>query len=218
MRRVFIAVAALALFGVTAIGVNASSGSSHNARPSVGGSFSDGPYASMSADSGTCGNAWAIDVYNRQFTIKPQNNDGSWTVVETFAKAKFMTLGDGQSGPGQSPDACDGANPGNNGHVLAEGIAGTFKGTFTIIVNSGFSFVGNGGCGTLSDWPQGANNGLTPGDCTTGSWIATHFPGAVYGSDANVTKFNFTYKASVNGTKRTWTNADTGNVGDIYSS
>lgn len=214
MRRIVIAVATLAVFGGTAISVYAS-GSSHNARPSTGGSFVDGPYASMSADSGTCGNAWAIDVYNRQFTIKPQNNDGSWTVIETFSKAKFITLGDGQSGSQQSPDACDpGGNP---AHTLAEGIAGTFKGTFTIIVNTGFSFVGNGGCGTLSDWPQGANNGLQPGDCTTGSWIATHFPGAVYGSDANVTKFNFTYKASVNGFNRTWTNADTGNVGDIYS-
>ncbi len=211
MRRLFIVVAALAVFGASAIGIHARSGSVHQASPGVGGSFVDGPYASMSADSGTCGNAWAEDMYNRQFTIKPQNNDGTWTVVESFQKARFITLGDGQAGVGQSPGGCDT----NNGGVLSEGIPGTFKGSFTIVVNPGFSFVGNGGCGTLSDWPQGANNGLQPGDCTTGSWIATHFPGATYESDANVTKFNIQYKATVNGNKRSWTNADTGNIGDI---
>lgn len=216
MRRLFVAGATLALFGALAVGVYASSGTTHNARPLKGGSFVDGPYAAMSPDSGTCGNAWAIDVYNRMFTIKPQNNDGSWTVVEQFQKARFMTLGDGQSGQGRSPDACD--SGGTSTNLLSEGIPGSFTGSFSIHVNPGFSFVGNGGCGALSDWPNGAGTGETPGDCTTGSWIAAHFPGAVYGSTANVTTFSLTYKAKVCGTKQTWTNADTGNVGDIASS
>lgn len=181
----------------------------------VGGSFTDGPYATTTPDSGSCGSNWAVDLFNRQFQILPQNSDGSWTVNQTFAKGSFMTLGNGQSGTGDSPGKCD--SGGNATHSLKEGITGTFSGSFTITVKPGFTYTGIGGCGTLADWPAGAGQGSTPGDCTTGGWVATHFPGAVYGNTATVTSFNLKYKAKVNGAHQTWTNADTGNSGDIFS-
>jgi len=169
--------------------------------------ITDGPYAATTPDSGTCGNNWAIDLFSRSFNIKPQG--GGWVVTQTFKNGRFITLGDGQSGAASSPGACDG-HP-DNGNTLKEGVQGSFSGTFTITVNPGFTFTGAGGCGALSDWPQGAGNGSTPGDCTTGQWIATHFPGAVYGTDANVTAYHLTYKAI----NKTWVNDNIANSGDI---
>jgi len=212
MKRILIIpLATLGLFTLLAV---ASISGGAEPGPLAGGSFSDGPYAAATPDSGSCGNNWAVDLFNRQFEILPQNPDGSWTVIQKFAKARFITLGDGQSGTGDSPGKCDSA--GNATHTLKEGISGTFSGSFTITVQPGFSYVGNGGCGTLADWPVGAGQGSTPGDCTTGGWVSTHFPGAVYGSTATVTSYNIKYKAKVNGIQRTWTNADTGNSGDIF--
>ncbi len=182
--------------------------------PQVGGSIIDGPYASATPDSGSCGNNWAVDLFNRQFEILPQNPDGSWTVKQTFLKGKFSSLGNGQSGSGDSPGKCD--SPDNASNQLKEGVTGTFKGSFTITVQPGFSYVGVGGCGTLADWPVGAGQGSTPGDCTTGGWIQAHFPGAVYGSTATVTSYSITYKAKGQGlTVFTWTNSNAGDSGDI---
>src|SRR2546425_12841435 len=42
-----------------------------------------GPYASGSTDSGTCGNDWANDLFNRFFTVFTRS-DGSIVVVEQF--------------------------------------------------------------------------------------------------------------------------------------
>ncbi|HYY48431.1 MAG TPA: hypothetical protein VFA17_07080, partial [Thermoplasmata archaeon] len=41
-----------------------------------------GPYPSMSPDSGTCGNDWANDMFDRHFTVF--NKAGSLVVVEQF--------------------------------------------------------------------------------------------------------------------------------------
>lgn len=49
------------------------------ATPSSNATQHYGPYTSMSADSGTCGNDWANDTYDRHFSVKP-NNDGTYTV------------------------------------------------------------------------------------------------------------------------------------------
>src|SRR5690242_1668976 len=68
--------------------------------------FNDGPYAASTPDSGTCGPNWAVDLFTRNFNTTP-HNDGSFTVVQTFKNAKFITLGDGQGGPGTSPGACN---------------------------------------------------------------------------------------------------------------
>jgi hypothetical protein len=174
----------------------------------------DGPYPSMSPDSTQCGTAWAIDTYNRDFTIEPQNNDGTWTVIESFDKGHILTLGDGQSGAAESPGACNGQVE-NSGHTLKGGIPGTFKGTETLQINTGAAYQGTGGCALInwgdlySGWGSAGSN--TPGDCVgTSAWVTQHFGNVGY----SVTSFHFVYKAH----KQTYTQdgAD-GESGDIFT-
>jgi hypothetical protein len=42
------------------------------------------PYNGTSPDSGACGNDWAIDTFQRVFTVSRQNADGTYTVREDF--------------------------------------------------------------------------------------------------------------------------------------
>src|SRR6266446_10577096 len=61
-----------------------------------------GPIASTSTDSGTCGNDWAIDSFDRFFRANTSPNpDGTYTVVEDFKKGTFIST------VGPSPGACD---------------------------------------------------------------------------------------------------------------
>src|SRR6266513_5360250 len=54
-----------------------------------------GPYATSSPDSGTCGNDWATDMFNRHFTVF-FNKDGTVSsIVEQFKDGSFSTT----SGP-----------------------------------------------------------------------------------------------------------------------
>src|SRR6266436_10308959 len=57
--------------------------------PTGNGTQHYGPYNSMSPDSGTCGNNWADDTFDRHFTVR--NQGGSITVVEQFKDGSFMT-------------------------------------------------------------------------------------------------------------------------------
>src|SRR5713226_1951173 len=133
---------AIAILPGLAISATASSG------PNVTGSFKDGPYTATTPDSGSCGNNWAIDLFNRQFVIQPENTDGTWTVIEKFNNARFITLGNGETGSAASPGHCDPDNggPGGNTHMLREGVSGSFSGSFTITVNAGFTFASSQGC------------------------------------------------------------------------
>jgi hypothetical protein len=189
LKRVLSALAIAGVFAVMMFGTA-------NAATNAGGSFSDGPYASTSKDSGTCGNDWAIDLFNRNFTATlPANGDGTYSVKETFTKGSFITIA------GQSPAACD-ANDASHGATIAEGISGKMKGSFMISVSNG-AFNPNGSCERDSD-----------GQCTTAGWIKGYFgDSATY----QVTTFTFTYTgAKHQGLQfKTWTNADTGNIGDI---
>ena len=61
-----------------------------------------GPFASGSPDSGTCGNNWATDMFDRHFSVGMQG--GVLTVVEDFKDGAFTTVA------GASPGGCD-TNP-----------------------------------------------------------------------------------------------------------
>ena len=63
-----------------------------------------GPYASGSTDSGTCGNDWANDLFDRHFTVfgKP----GSFTIVEQFKDGTFTTPASDSLPINFSPGAC----------------------------------------------------------------------------------------------------------------
>lgn len=53
-----------------------------------------GPFHSSSPDSGTCGNDWAIDTFDRFFKVHTTPNpDGTYNVVEDFKKGTFVTSG-----------------------------------------------------------------------------------------------------------------------------
>ena len=148
-----------------------------------------GPFPSVSPDSGTCGNDWAVDVFDRDFRVQTSPNpDGTYTVVEDFKKGSFVT----NAGP--SPGGCE-TNPGG---IVAAGVTGKFQGSFTIVVSNG-TFNPNATCNSTA--------------CgTTAGFVATIF-GA--GATFDVPTFFFHYSAGRNGE---WKNASDdrgGNHGDI---
>jgi hypothetical protein len=82
-----------------------------------------GPFASGSPDSGTCGNDWAEDTYDRHFTVH-NNRDGTYTVVEQFKRGEFVT------NDGPSPGACE--LDGSPGGTIVSGKAGDMHGYLVI--------------------------------------------------------------------------------------
>jgi hypothetical protein len=146
-----------------------------------------GPYASNSPDSGTCGNNWAEDTMNRDYTVDTiQNSDGTWNVVEAFKDGSFVT----NAGP--SPEGC-GNDPGG---TLGAGITGKFQGSFDIVVFGG-TYNPNATC---------------PGYCYTAQFVDAFFPG---NSDYNVTSYDLHYNAGPNGDWKNASSDRGGDEGDI---
>lgn len=161
----------------------------HRAALATSGTLHYGPFASISPDSGTCGNNWANDTFNRFFTINLTEPD---TVIEDFKDGTFVTVA------GSSPGACETGT--NNGNTIGAGVTGKFQGSFDIAVTGG-TFNPNAVC--------------TPTSCnTTAGFIKTVYgPSATYITGA--TYFLFNYSAGSNGQ---WKNASAnrgGNQGDI---
>src|SRR6266478_5982821 len=90
--------------------------------PAGGGTQHYGPYNSMSPDSGTCGNDWANDTFDRHFTVR-RNPDGTFLVVEQFKDGSFTT----SAGP--SPGACQN---GPAAGLVNPGVTGSMHGYFII--------------------------------------------------------------------------------------
>jgi hypothetical protein len=210
MRRlILLALPIAALAGLVAASGHAATAATRTAVPNVSGTFTDKPYTATTPDSGTTGNNWAIDLFTRSFVISPTAMNGTTTVVEHFLNGRFITLGDGATGSAASPGQND---PGNAGHMLREGMSGSFTGTFTIVVNAGFVYHSGNACSSS----EGAVGATTDDGCTTGQWIANAFPGAVYGTDTTTTAYSLTYNTG--GHHGTWTDASSGDSGDIYTS
>ncbi len=160
------------------------------------GTLQFGPFASGSPDSGTCGNNWATDTFDRFFTVVT-NEDGTTRVVEFFKNATFVTVA------GDSPGACE--NGPTNGGTLTPGIQGRFQGYFLISVSGG----------KLDRLAR-----CTPTTCnTTAGFISTVFGLA---ATHDVTTFLFNYSSSDQRLiARHWKNASEdrgGNRGDIRTS
>jgi len=85
-----------------------------------------GPYASNSPDSGTCGNDWAQDTFDRDYTGR-KGTGGTFEVTEQFKNGSFVTVG------GPSPGGCD-TNPGG---TVSTGITGKMDGSFLVVVSGG---------------------------------------------------------------------------------
>lgn len=150
-----------------------------------------GPYASGSTDSGTCGNLWADDTFDRVFQVDPTRNpDGTYSVTEFFRNGHFTT------NAGSSPGACEGGP--NNGNTLPDGVTGVMQGSFTIVVSGGE---------------------YDPAAVPTAPAYTADFVHSVFGEDAtyDVPTYRFNYDAGDYGS---WKNASPdrgGDFGDIYS-
>jgi hypothetical protein len=156
-----------------------------------------GPFPSSSPDSGTCGNDWAQDQFDRVFTVR-QTDPTTYTVVQQFKNGTFVT------NPGASPGACQ-FDDGSATTVIADGLNGTMHGYFVITV-------------TLASTYNTDPNCVVAGPCTTTGFIQHHFPGSVF----SIGTFFFHY-AGYDGTNQVlieheWKNASDdrgGNHGDI---
>jgi hypothetical protein len=164
-----------------------------------------GAYSADSTDSGTCGVDWASDTFDRHFTVR-HNPDGTTTVVEQFKNGSFVT------NMGPSPGACDSTDGTPPGEVDA-GITGTMHGYFIIPVPVPQS--------SNSPFCDATNN--TNADCTTATFVNSHFLGCDYpNAPCAVSTFFFHYAAGDQGlVEHEWKNASCdrgGNHGDIASS
>jgi hypothetical protein len=172
--------------------------------PTGNGTQHYGPYNSNSPDSGTCGNDWATDTFDRHFTVR-RNPDGTFLVVEQFKDGSFVT----SAGP--SPGACQ-AGPPSAGLVNA-GVTGSMLGYFIIPLPPGE-------IQTSTDPSCVAGVPLAP--CTTTGFINSHFTPACYSGTCPVTTFFFHYSAGDQQLiQHEWKNASAdrgGNSGDIRSS
>ena len=158
-----------------------------------------GPYTSTSPDSGTCGNDWAEDTFDRDFAVR--TSSGSTTVVEQFKNGSFVT----SSGP--SPGACDTTDGYGPGTVDA-GHSGSMHGYFIV----------SGALMPTSSSPFCDAVTSTNDDCTTATFINTHFA-PCYPATCTVTTFFDHYSAGDQGLAvHEWKNASCdrgGNHGDI---
>src|SRR2546422_748670 len=167
--------------------------------PGSNGTQHYGPYPSGSPDSGTCGNDWANDTFDRNFTVK-SNQDGTFTVIEQFKNGSFTTI------PGASPGACE-TNPGG----MVGNVVGSMHGYFIIPLPPGTAQ-------TSTDPHCDGIAMTTDPSCTTATFINTHFD-CNYPVGRSVTTFFFHYSAGDQGlVKHEWKNASDdrgGNSGDI---
>lgn len=155
----------------------------------TGGTQHYGPYTTTSPDSGTCGNDWAEDTFDRYFTVRP-NGD----VVEQFKDGSFVTTGD------FSPGACE-TNPGG---MVREGVIGGMHGYF-VISNVGPQTSPSPFCDAVSN---------TNANCTTATFINTHFA-PCYPVACPVTTYFFHYASGDQGLIfHEWKNASPDRGGD----
>jgi hypothetical protein len=142
-------------------------------------------------DSSTCGPTWATDTFTRVFTVyTDQNLDQSYRLVENFNKGHFVTV------QGPSPESCEAGTS----NTVSANVSGTFSGSEIIkVVNGTYS-----------------NSGALAWDGTGGT---DGFITAAFGSGAsngNTLDFYFQYKTNNSAAcAKRWTNAATGNGGDI---
>ena len=158
-----------------------------------------GPYSSTSPDSGTCGNDWAQDTFDRDFTVRA-NPDGTYAVVEQFKNGSFTT----SAGP--SPGGCET----NLGGTIDAGKTGSMHGYF-IVSNTG---------PPTSTSPYCDAVGGSNANCTTATFINTHFA-PCYPVTCTVTTYFDHYAAGdQNLLFHEWKNASAdrgGDNGDIAS-
>jgi hypothetical protein len=165
-----------------------------------------GPYPSSSPDSGTCGNDWATDMFDRHFTVR-QDAAGTFTVVQQYKNGSFVTDPPTQPSPG-SCDLSDGSPPG----TVDPGIVGSMHGYLIVPLPVGTM--------QTSTSPYCNATAMTDANCDTTTFINTHFT-PCYQSTCSASTYFFHYAAGDQGqVEHEWKNASDdrgGNHGDIRS-
>ena len=197
MRRWLVLPLMAAMMAVFPVVATAHDGDGQNAGGGERDAQHFGPFQSGSPDSGTCGNDWAMDTFQRRFTVE-QNADGTFALGETF-KGTFVTVA------GPSPGGCETSSP--HGSIVSAGVDGRFAGFFHGTVYGG----------TYN--PDGCSSAAA---CST-----THaFLNSVFGPTATFScssgpgtcSFSLHYQAKDDILFREWINASDdlgGNKGDI---
>jgi hypothetical protein len=171
-----------------------------------------GPYSSGSTDSGTCGNDWASDTFDRHFTVH-SNPDGTITVIEQFKNGSFVTPASDSPPMNYSPGACQ--NSVTPAGIVNNGVSGDLHGYFVIPIPAGvIQTSSNAYCDAIA---------MTNANCDTMTFINTHFTPCYYAGTipCSVTTFFFHYSAGDQSLiYHEWKNASPdrgGNSGDIRS-
>jgi len=166
-----------------------------------------GPYASTSTDSGTCGNDWANDTFDRHFTVR-KNTNGTFLVVEQFKDGSFVTPALDSPPVNFSPGACQ--NSSTPQGIVNNGVTGSLQGYFII----------PGVMTQTSTSPYCDATAMTDANCDTTTFINSHFT-PCYPATCTVTTFFFHYSAGDQTLiQHEWKNASAdrgGNNGDIRS-
>jgi hypothetical protein len=168
-----------------------------------------GPYASGSTDSGTCGNDWANDLFDRHFTVF--THPSGITIVEQFKEGSFSTPASDSPPVNFSPGACE-SGPASG--IVNPGVTGKMHGYFVVPLPPGE-------IQTSHDPSCVTGSPSTP--CTTTGFIDSHFTPCYFGGEGTcpVTTFFFHYAAGGQGLIiNEWKNASAdrgGNHGDIRS-
>jgi hypothetical protein len=168
-----------------------------------------GPYSSGSTDSGTCGNDWANDMFDRHFTVH-FNPDGTITVIEQFKNGAFITPASDSPPINYSPGACQNSAP--PAGIVNDRVTGDMHGYFIVPLPPGTIQT------STSQNCDGADTSDT--SCDTTTFINTHFT-SCYPVTCTVTTFFFHYSAGDQSLiYHEWKNASAdrgGNSGDIRS-
>jgi hypothetical protein len=146
---------------------------------------------SSSPDSGTCGNNWANDTFTRQFDV--DQSGGNTVLTEFFKNGHFVTVA------GSSPGGCETGS--DHGQLISAGVTGSFHGFLSGPVTGG-TYNPDATC---------------PDPCNGTTFVAAFFgPTATW----DITNdWSFSYEANGGGLLfRRWTNAGSGNIGDIATS
>jgi hypothetical protein len=167
-----------------------------------------GPYASGSTDSGTCGNDWANDLFDRHFTVF--SKDGTFSIVEQFKDGSFTTPASDSPPTNFSPGGCQ--NSSTPQGTVRNGVMGNLHGYFVIPLPAMEAQTSNS--------PYCDASGMTNANCDTTTFINTHFT-PCYPTTCTVTTFFLHYAAGGQGLiMNEWKNASAdrgGNNGDIRS-
>lgn len=146
---------------------------------------------SGSPDSGTCGNNWANDTFTRVFHVDQEDN--TLVLTEFYKNGHFVTVA------GFSPGGCQTGS--DHGHFITAAVRGSFHGFLRGTVTGG-TYNPDATC---------------PDPCNGDTFVP-----AFFGSTAKwniINDWSFSYEAHGDDLLfRRWTNAGSGNEGDIATS